>query len=109
MRTSASVGEVRTVNRLLARYGVDDSTIEEIAPYGRLSDMYAAAGYDLKHTQIARAQSDINMWDLFNRITAFVTHNREWGAEDNRRCGLMMESVRLLNRPRDIKQHVSIF
>ncbi len=109
MQTDASVGEVRQANRLLARYGADDAATEEIAPYGRLSDMYAKAGYDMKHFPLTEARSDINMWDLFNRITSFATHNREWGEEDNRRSGLMLESVRLLNRPRDIKQYVSIF
>ncbi len=107
MQTDASVGEVRTANQLLARYGANDATVEEIAPYDRLTNMYVAAG--LKHIHIAQARSDINMWDLFNRITAFATHNKEWSAEDNRRCGLMLESVRLLNRPRDIKKYVSIF
>lgn len=109
MRTDASVGEVRQANRLLARYGADDASVEEIAPYELLSDMYAKAGYDMKHFPLTEARSDINMWDLFNRITAFATHNKEWGEEDNRRSGLMIESVRLLNRPRDIKQYVSIF
>ena len=87
MRTDASVGEVRIANRLLARYGADDATVEEIAPYVRLTNMYAVAGYDMKHFQIAQARSDVNMWDLFNRITAFATHNKEWSAEDNRRSG----------------------
>ena len=32
-----------------------------------------------------------------------------WEAGDNRRSGLMMESVKLLNRPRDIKEYISIF
>lgn len=109
MRTDASLGEVRQANRLLMRYGADDAAVEGIAPYGRLSDMYTAAGYDMTHFPITEARSDINMWDLFNRITAFATHNKEWGEEDNRRSGLMLESVRLLNRPRDIKQYVSIF
>lgn len=109
MQTDASVGEVRTVNRLLARYGVEDETAEEIAPYNRLSAMYAASGYDMEHFPLTEACSDINMWELFNRITAFATHNQVWNAEDNRRSGLMLESVRLLNRPRDIKRYVSIF
>lgn len=109
MQTDASVGEVRTVNRLLTRYGVDNSTVEEIAPYDRLSDMYAASGYDMAHFPLAQARSDMNMWDLFNRVTAFATHNAEWSGEDNRRSGLMLESLRLLNRPRDIKQYVTIF
>ena len=109
MQTDASVGEVRTVNRLLTRYGADDSTVEEIAPFNRLSDMYAAAGYDMAHFPLTQARSDVNMWELFNRVTAFATHNAEWAAEDNRRSGLMLESMRLLNRPRDIKQYVTIF
>jgi len=109
MQTDASVGEVRIANWLLARYGADDATVEEIAPYDQLTNMYAAAGYDMKHFQLAQARSDVNMWDLFNRITSFATHNKEWGEEDNRRSGLMLESVRLLNRPRDIKKYISIF
>ena len=109
MQTDATVGEVRTVHRLLTRYGADDGTVEEIAPFNRLSDMYAAAGYDMAHFPLAQARSDVNMWELFNRVTAFATHNAEWAAEDNRRSGLMLESMRLLNRPRDIKQYVSIF
>ena len=109
MKTDASVGEVRTVNRLLTRYGADDSTVEEIAPFNRLSEMYATAGYDMAHFPLTQARSDVNMWELFNRVTAFATHNTEWAAEDNRRSGLMLESLRLLNRPRDIKQYVTIF
>ena len=109
MQTDASVGEVRTVNHLLTRYGADDSTVEEIAPFNRLSDMYAAAGYNMAHFPLTQVRSDVNVWELFNRVTAFATHNEEWAAEDNRRSGLMLESMRLLNRPRDIKQYVTIF
>ena len=47
--------------------------------------------------------------EVLSRVTAFATHNEEWAAEDNRRSGLMLESMRLLNRPRDIKQYVTIF
>ena len=109
MRTDASLGEVRAVHRLLTRYGADNSTVEEIAPYNRMSEMYAAAGYDMRHFPLTEARSDVNMWELFNRVTAFATHNKEWHEEDNRRSGLMLESMRLLNRPRDIKQYVTIF
>ena len=109
MQTDASVGEVQMANRLLKRYGVDESMADEIAPCHRLLSSYAAAGYDLKHFALTMAHSDMKMWELFNRLTAYATHTADWEADDNRRSGLMMESLRLLNRPRDIRQYVNIF
>lgn len=109
MQTDASVGEVQTANRLLKRYGVDESVADDIAPCHRLLSSYAAAGYDPKHIALTMAHSDIKMWELFNRLTAYATHTADWEADDNRRSGLMMESLQLLNRPRDIRQYVNIF
>ena len=109
MRTEASMGEVRMVDKLLSRYGVEQDIAQEIAPYEQLLGMYQAAGYDAQHFPINQARSGINMWELINRLTAFASHTPVWEAEDNRRSGLMMESVKLLNRPRDIKEYISIF
>lgn len=109
MRTEASMGEVRMVDKLLSRYGVERDIAQEIAPYEQLLGMYQTAGYDVQHFPINQARSGINMWELVNRLTAFASHTPVWEAEDNRRLGLMMESVRLLNRPRDIKEYISIF
>ncbi|MBO4961017.1 MAG: hypothetical protein J6C80_02110 [Flavobacteriales bacterium] len=109
MRTEASMGEVRMVDRLLSRYGVEQDIANEIAPYEHLLGLYQAAGYATQHFPINQARSGINMWDLINRITAFASHTPIWEVEDNRRSGLMMESVRLLNCPRDIKEYISIF
>lgn len=109
METDASVGEVQMANRLLKRYGVDESVAEEIAPYHQLLSSYAAAGYNLEHFSLAMSHSDMRMWELLNRLTAYATHTADWEADDNRRSGLMMESLRMLNRPRDIKQYINIF
>ena len=109
MRTEASMGEVRMVDKLLSRYGVEQDIANEIAPYEQLCGMYQAAGYDTKQIPANLARSGINMWELINRLTAFASHTPVWEAEDNRRSGLMMESVKLLNRPRDIKEYISIF
>ena len=109
MQTDASVEEVQTANRLLKRYGVDESVAEEIAPCHRLLSSYALAGYDSKHFALTMAHSDMKMWELFNRLTAYATHTTDWETDDNRRSGLMIESLQLLNRPRDIRQYVNIF
>lgn len=109
MQTDASVGEVQMANRLLKRYGVDESVADEIAPYHQLLTSYAAAGYHLEHFPLAMSHSDMRMWELFNRLTAYATHTTDWEADDNRRSGLMMESLRMLNRPRDIQRYVNIF
>lgn len=109
MQIDASVSEVQTANRLLKRYGVDESVADEMAPCHRLLSSYTAAGYDPKHFALTLAHSDMKMWELFNRLTAYATHTTDWRADDNRRSGLMMESLQLLNRPRDIRQYVNIF
>ena len=109
MRSDASLGEVKGVDRVLSRYGVEQDIANEIAPYEQLCGMYQAAGYDMGHLPINQVRSGINMWELINRLTAFASHTPIWEVEDNRRSGLMMESVRLLNRPRDIKEYISIF
>lgn len=109
MRTDASLGEVKLADRLLSRYGVEQDIANEIAPYEQLCGMYQAAGYDTKQIPANLARSGINMWELINRLTAFASHTPIWEAGDNRRSGLMMESVKLLSRPRDIKEYISIF
>lgn len=109
MQTGASMSEIKAVDRLLSRYGVEQDIANEIAPYEQLCGMHQAAGYDTQHLPIQQVRSGINMWELINRLTAFASHTPVWEAEDNRRSGLMMESVKLLNRPRDIKEYISIF
>lgn len=109
MNTAASLAEVRKVAKLLRRYGVDDQTIDDMAPFLQLSDYYSSAGYDLKVYPANQAMSDMTMWELFNRITWFASHSPEWAEEDNRRSGLMIDSVRLLSQPRDIKKYINVF
>ena len=109
MNTAASLAEVRKVAKLLRRYGVDDQTIDDMAPFQQLSDYYSSAGYDMKVYPANQAMSDMTMWELFNRITWFASHSPEWSEEDNRRSGLMIDSVKLLSQPRDIKKYINVF
>ena len=88
---------------------MEQDIANEIVPYEQLLGMYQAAGYDMKQIPVTQARSGINMWELIKRLTAFASHTPVWEAGDNRRSGLMMESVKLLNRPRDIKEYISIF
>jgi hypothetical protein len=80
-----------------------------MAPFQQLSDYYSSAGYDMKVYPANQAMSDMTMWELFNRITWFASHSPEWSEEDNRRSGLMIDSVKLLSQPRDIKKYINVF
>ena len=75
-------------------------------PYSRLLDMYGSKGL---HVPAAQAKSDINMYDLFNRLTDFASHNQVWEQTDDRSSSLMQQSMRLFLRKRDIQTYYDIF
>ena len=50
-----------------------------------------------------------NVWDIYNDLTRFATHNGIWEKDDNRRGGLKAAAVTFLGRKRDIKKYVDIF
>jgi hypothetical protein len=51
----------------------------------------------------------MSVWQLFNILTAFATHNQLWPAHDTRRSELMAQSVELLNQKRDIRSYQNIY
>ena len=50
-----------------------------------------------------------NVWDIYNDLTRFATHNGIWEKDDNRRGGLKAAAVTFLGRERDIRKYVDIF
>lgn len=109
MNTPASLKEVKAGNKLLLDHGVAVEDAETIIPYKQLEQMYADAGYEHSQLRLEETHSNINAWELYNRLTHFATHNPEWLPDDIRRSSLMYGSSQLLRRPRDIRQYTSIF
>ena len=107
--TRASMGEVKYVSKLLDAYGVDEQTAEVIAPYRRDMQAYADSGHDVSYGRANEIMSSRNVWDIYNDLTRFATHNGIWEKEDNRRGGLKAAAVTFLGRERDIKKYVDIF
>jgi hypothetical protein len=58
---------------------------------------------------MAQAKSEMTMWELFNMLTFFATHNQMWSPQDIRRSLLMEASMSLLMQERDIKEYYNIF
>jgi hypothetical protein len=109
MKTDASLAEVRNAKNLLTYCGIEDKDAESIAPYNDISGKYALRGYSTNYKLISQYRSGINMWDLYNSLTHFATHNTIWAEDDNRRTDVMFSSAQLLFRKRDIQQYISIF
>ena len=103
---TASLSEVHCGKSLLLRHGAPEDLAEQLMPYSRLLEMYEAEGLRVSTKQ---AKSDINMYDLFNRLTDFASHNQLWEQTDNRSSSLMQQSMQLLMRKRDIQTYYDIF
>ena len=107
--TRASMAALKYVSRILDAYGVDDQNAEVISPYRRDLQAYADSGHDISHGKANEVMSSRNVWDVYNDITRFATHNEVWDREDNRRGGLKAAAVRFLSRERDIRKYLDIF
>ena len=104
--TPASLSEVHSGKNLLLRHGAPEDLAEQLMPYSRLWEMYETKGL---HVSAKQAKSNINMYDLFNRLTDFASHNQLWEHTDNRSSSLMQQSMQLLLRKRDIQTYYDIF
>ena len=71
--------------------------------------MYENAGFLMDAEHMTQAKSDKTLWELFNMLTYFATHNKVWAPQDIRRSLLMESSMNLLMRKPDIKEYYSIF
>jgi hypothetical protein len=109
MNTKASVNELGLAIRLLKQQGLKEDDANEIIPYRETKEQYENAGYHMNSKQMALAKSDKSMWEVFNMLTAFASHNTIWSPHDIRRSSLMGSSMNLLLKERDIKEYNNIF
>lgn len=109
MTTSASVHELGQAVKMLNKLGLEYTHANQIIPYERTVVEYKNAGYVLNSRREAQAQSDRTMWEVFNLLTFFATHNTVWARQDIRRTALMQAAMDLLLSERDIKEYYNIF
>lgn len=109
MTTTASVRELGIAVKMLKQHGVAPHAANQIIPYERTKGKYEQAGYLTDPSHMAQAKSEMTMWELFNLLTFFATHNQLWTAQDIRRTSLMEASLVMLMREHDIKEYYNIF
>ena len=109
MRTTASVRELGVAVKMLNQHGVEPKDANQLIPYERTMSLYEQAGYLTDSAHMAQAKSEMTMWELFNLLTFFATHNQLWTAQDIRRTLLMEDSLVMLMREHDIKEYYNIF
>ena len=108
-KTNASVNELKSAVNLLIQQGLDNKDANEIIPYESTKAQYEEAGYPMIYKTMIQAKSDKTMWEVFNMLTYFATHNKLWSPHDIRRSSLMESSMGLLLKKRDIKDYYDIF
>jgi hypothetical protein len=107
--TQASVRELGLGARILQQAGVEPETVSKLIPYKENVERYEQAGCPTNAEGLAMAVSNMTVWDEFNVLTAFASHNKVWHNHDIRRTMLMSRSVDFLNRKRDIRRHFNVY
>ncbi len=108
-KTNASVNELKSAVNMLVKQGIDYEDANKIIPYEQTKTKYEKAGYPMVYKYMTQAKSDKTMWEIFNMLTYFATHNDVWSPHDLRRSSLMESSMGLLLKKRDIKEYYNIF
>ena len=109
IRTKASVHELGIGARMLQRFGVEESTVDQLIPYEENRICYEQSGYPVNGEGLRRAVSSMTVWQLFNILTSFATHTPTWTPHDLRRPQLMEQGVSLLNSRRDVMEYYDVF
>lgn len=88
---------------------MEEQNVAQLIPYQENIARYEQAGFPVGMREQSLTVSDMSVWQLFNILTAFATHNQLWPAHDTRRSELMAQSVGLLNQKRDIQKYRNIY
>jgi len=108
METRASLAEMHLVYHLLKyEAGLPAEEVARLAPFEEDLNAYAEKGYS--GMNLRNTMSSMNVWTLYNNMTAYATHSTALDEHDGRRDLLMNASLDFLNRSRDIKTHLDIF
>ena len=109
INTRTSMNELKYVSLMLERSGLDAQEVEKVAPYRKELQEYADRGYDIGRHNAATTLASMTVWNLYNSITEFASHNEIWPEDDSRRMAVCEAAVNFLFRERDIKNYTDIF
>ena len=109
INTRASLSELGFVHKLLSRYMVGTERLKELAPYNEVLNYYQQRGFGKEGLRPHETLASMTVWDLYNGVTAYASHNTDWHVNDNRRSGLQGAIYNFLLRPRDIKNYVDAY
>lgn len=109
MKSTASVRELGTAVKILKEHGIDEAQANMIIPYSDIRSEYENAGYVMNSENMSHAKSDTTVWEIFNMLTFFASHNDVWSSSDIRRTNLMWAAIQFLMKNRDIIEYYNIF
>lgn len=103
IETSASLSEIMYAFNLLVKNGLQKEKADKIIPYETLRS-------SMKITDIApnRIKTSFSLWEIYNRLTDFSSHNEIWKATDPRRSNIVFRSGLLLSKNPDIVHYMEI-
>ena len=107
-RCTASLREMKTAKELLLNNGVEDVVAEDYVPYKELVKEYKEAGHRINAKNMAFAEGNLNVWELYNNLTEFATHSTQLTQRDPRRTAILIQSMNLLDKERDLKPRLTL-
>lgn len=103
-----SLAEMSKAQKLLISNGIQEEQAEMLIPYMEVRNSYETARcYDCKKEHLMKGEGTI--WDTYNVLTKFATHNWIWPQHDHRRINVMNGAVALLQREPDIVNYIDIY
>jgi len=103
-----SLAEMNKAQKLLISNGIKKEQAEILIPYTKVRNSYETAGYyDRKKEHLMKGEGTI--WETYNVLTQFATHNQIWQQHDHRRINVINGAVALLQREPDIVNYIDIY
>ena len=103
-----SLAEMSKAQKILISNGIQEKYAEELIPYTEVRNSYEMAGYyDRSKEHLMKGEGTI--WDTYNVLTKFASHNDVWQAHDHRRINVMTAAVSLLQREPDIVNYIDLY
>ncbi len=107
MRTTVSLKELRVVYGMLKGHGMmlPEEIASAVVPYNGYLEHFEKMGVDVKQ-KMNLVKTDINWWELYNRLTRFATHNTFMKPNDIARSHINTVAAELLYDNHDIKNYI---
>ena len=110
MKNKTSLAELQFVYNALQNTGLQNHQAEEIIPYNETVEKARYQGLQEKAIDLHKdiIATNFNIWNIYNRLTSFVSHNEIWEKTDTKRQTVLASASTLLNKKPDIKQFMQI-